>query len=53
MRLMQSAVRIVAPPMLLYLYYQLIRINNEVFVCQVDASGVGYYEEYIPERVDE
>ena len=38
-RLMDSAAYAHTPPMAMYIHYQLIRINNDVFVRQVDASG--------------
>ena len=38
-RLMDSAAYVNTPPLAMYIHYQLIRINNNVFVCQVEASG--------------
>ena len=38
-RLMDSAVYVNTPPLAMYIHYQMIRINNNVFVCQVEASG--------------
>ena len=51
-QLMDSAAYVLIPPLAMYIHYQLIRINNDVFVRLVDASGVGNHEEDIPERWD-